>query len=130
MGVVYMLVFENLHYIGSTIRKLNERIQSHKIDYKSYLDKKRKYYCSSFDIIKNDNYEVIEIEEIENETKEECREREQIWIEFYGRENLINIRNANGRDLNRFKELQKIYRKYNKQHYKQYYKDYYQKNKK
>lgn len=135
MGVVYMLVFENLHYIGSTIQDLRQRINNHKFQYKGWLkDKTKYYYCNSFEIIQNENFEVIEIEEIENETKEECREREQNWIEFYGRENLINNNNANGLNTENNK---KYHKKYDKEYYKnnrekklKYQKDYYEKNKK
>jgi len=133
MGVVYMLAFENLYYIGSTIQKLNERLSIHKCDYKKWLNKTTKKYCYAYDIIKNDNYEVIIIEEVKNETKEECREREQNWIDFYGKKNLINKYNANGYDKDKHKnynkEYLKEYRKINKEKTKQYNKDYYKQNK-
>jgi len=132
MGVVYMLAFENLYYIGSTIKKLKERIIIHKSYYKKWLEKKTNY-CSSFEIIKNDNYEVIIIEEIENETEEECREREQNWINFYGKQNLVNNRNSSGYDKERNKEYHKEYQKkyceINKEKINKNYRDYYKINK-
>ena len=120
MGVVYMLAFENLYYIGSTIQKLNERINEHKSRYKRWLNKKT-HYCSSYEIIKNKDYNVIMIEEVKNETKEECREREQFWINFYGIKNLINNNNANGLDNERSKEKLKEYYDINKEKIKEYY---------
>ena len=109
MGIVYMLGYENLYYIGSTVQTLKERIRKHKSNYKCWLNKTPKSYCSSFEIIKFEGYEVIEIEEVIGETEEECRFREQWWIEFYGRENLLNKVNANGWDKERTKKTQKKY---------------------
>ena len=121
MGIVYMLVFKNLHYIGSTIQKLYKRIKEHRSSYKRYLNKKSKNYCSSYEIIKNKNYELILIEEVERETREECNEREQLWIDFYGRENLVNNNNANGFNNEKFKKDCKQYYENNKQYFKDYY---------
>ena len=86
--------------------------------------------------LKNQGYEVIEIEEVIGETKEDCKFREQCWIEFYGTENLINKYSASGLD----KEKKKIYlknkkiynKKYeeeNKEKRKEYHKEYRQQNK-
>lgn len=133
MGVVYMLASENDHYIGSTIYKLNKRISQHKSQYKRWLNEKTTY-CNSYEIIKNEKYEVIIIEEVEKETKEACREREQLWINFYGKENLINNRNVIRLDIEKLKEnrkeVDKKYYENNKEKIKEYYKEYYQKNKK
>jgi hypothetical protein len=117
MGIVYMLCYENLFYIGSTIATINSRIKRHKNFYEYWLNGKTNY-CSSFEIIKNENYELIIIEEIKNETEEECIEREQLWIDFYGKENLINKRNADGHNTI---EYQKKYYIENKDKKKQYY---------
>lgn len=130
MGVVYMLAFENLYYIGSTIQKLNERIIIHKSDYKRFLNGKSKHFCRAFDIIKNKDYKVIMIEEVKNETKEDCREREQFWIDFYGKENLINKYNANGLDKDNHKKLLKNWNYNNQEKRKQISKKYYEKKKK
>ena len=128
MGVVYMLVYQTLFYIGSTIQDLRRRINDHNSHYKRWLNKKQSY-CSSFEIIKNNNYEVIEIEAIEIETEEECREREQFWIEFYGKNNLINNKNANGLDIERIKLNKNEDYKDNKNIYLERRKEYYENNK-
>lgn len=141
MGVVYMLVYQTLFYIGSSIRTLNKRINEHNSRYKGWLNKKQSY-CSSFEIIKNNNYEVITIEEVERETEEECRDREQWWIDFYGRDYLVNVVNANGFDKDYYRiNHRKNHPEKNKQYRKNYYeknreailkqkRDYYEKNKK
>lgn len=121
MGIVYMLAYGDMAYIGSTIRSMNERMIIHKSQYKRWLNE-NKIYCRSFDIIKNENYEIIIIEEIKNETLEECREREQLWINFYGKDNLVNKLNANGFDI---KKYQKNYKNENKNKMKEYNKEYY-----
>ena len=86
MGIVYMLATKNDHYIGSTIHKLNQRISQHKYDYNSWLNEK-KHYCNSFEIIKNDNYEVnkdkkkqYDKEYYEN-NKEEIRKQQKEYYE-------------------------------------------------
>tara|TARA_R110000868_G_scaffold53158_1_gene167141 strand:- start:53 stop:631 length:579 start_codon:yes stop_codon:yes gene_type:complete len=128
MGIVYMLSYGDMTYIGSTIRTMNNRMSSHKNQYKRWLEGKS-YYCSSFDIIKNENYELLIIEEVKKETEEECREREQWWIEFYGKDNLVNKRNSNGWNLKYNKIYQKIYRNQNKEIIKQQQKQNYLENK-
>ena len=129
MGIVYMLSYGDMTYIGSTIMSMNKRMNSHRIQCKRWLEGNTDY-CSSYDIIKNENYELLIIEEVKKETVEECREREQWWIEFYEKDNLVNKCNANGLDLENKKIYSNNYREenkekkaeYNKQHYLKYYK--------
>tara|TARA_R110002126_G_scaffold190896_1_gene339042 strand:+ start:444 stop:890 length:447 start_codon:yes stop_codon:yes gene_type:complete len=124
MGIVYMLAYGDMTYIGSTIRSMNKRMNAHEYQYKRWLDRKSPY-CSSFNIIKNENYELIIIEQIKNETVEDCREREQWWIDFYGKENLVNKCNANGWNYENIKE----YYNNNKNQIKKQTKEYYENNK-
>ena len=111
MGIVYMLAYQNLTYIGSTIQTMNKRMSIHRADLKKYLNGTILTY-SPYEIVKNENYEVIIIEEIKNETEEDCREREQWWIDFYGKENLVNKCNSNGWDYENLKITEK--KKYEK----------------
>lgn len=98
MGIVYMLYTDYEYYIGSTIRELKKRLANHK--YKKY--------------------NIYIIEEVVGETKEDCRFREQWWIEFYGKENLINKINAID---NPYRE--EDWRKKNKDYVYDYNKEYY-----
>jgi hypothetical protein len=93
MGIVYMLSWNGLGYIGSTIQKLEERIRNHHIDFK-------------------EGYKLSIVEEVENETKQECREREQFWIEFFSTfGKLENMYNSCGRNKEKIKTNDNIYRK-------------------
>ena len=67
-------------YIGSTCRTLKARLASHKSDYKRYL-KGLIRNVKSFDIIKNDNYEIELLENCEVRTKEELFAKERYYIE-------------------------------------------------
>ena len=46
-------------YYGSTKQTINERLSNHKSEYKRFLKGERGYYyCSSFEIIKNNDYRI------------------------------------------------------------------------
>ena len=126
MGIVYMLSWNGLGYIGSTILTMNRRMRAHHKDYKRWLNGTG-WECKSSNIIKNEGYEVIIIEEVENETEEECREREQWWIDFYSDfGKLENKCRAYGCD-----DRTEYHREYNKKHREkklQQGKEYYQDN--
>ena len=80
-GKIYKIV-DNTNgnlYIGSTTQSLTQRLAGHVGKYKSY--EQGKYpFTASFDILKNGNYEIILIEEVECENKEQLlrEERKQI----------------------------------------------------
>ena len=68
-------------YIGSTCKKLCQRIAQHRSSYKRYLDGKVNY-VSSFKILKNDDYDIILVEEVVDcKNKEQLRARERHYIE-------------------------------------------------
>jgi len=73
----------NKKYYGSTCQKhLSQRIQTHKADYKKWLKDNKKYsYLSSFEILKNEDYKIILVENFECKTKDELRAREQHYID-------------------------------------------------
>ena len=89
MGIVYMIYFEKLAYVGSTIKSLNARMYSHKSNHKNWQEGKY-HYCSSFEIIQHAGYEAMVIEEVKNETEYDLRWRERFWIDWYGIDNLVN----------------------------------------
>jgi len=82
-GKIYKIVCDTtgLTYIGSTIQGLSSRISGHRADYKSYLNKKRTNYVTSFDILKNNNYKIILIENFPCNSKEELEREERKYIE-------------------------------------------------
>tara|TARA_R110001606_G_scaffold14424_1_gene60940 strand:- start:36 stop:572 length:537 start_codon:yes stop_codon:yes gene_type:complete len=80
-GKIYKIVdnTNNNIYIGSTIQKLKYRLSRHKSKYNAYLQGKCKY-ITSFDIIKNDDYniELLELYPCNNKKELELRERHNI----------------------------------------------------
>ena len=67
-------------YIGSTCKTLNERLLQHKYDYKRFL-KGLFPSVKSFDIIKNDDYNIELLENCDIKTKQELIARERFFIE-------------------------------------------------
>jgi len=68
-------------YFGSTKQPLSKRLQQHKISFKSHLKDKSKKKCTSFEILKNDNYTISLVEEFSCQNKEQLRARERHYIE-------------------------------------------------
>jgi len=84
LGKVYK-IYDNTNgnvYYGSTKQPLSKRLQQHKISYKKQLkDVNYKKKCSSFEILKNDNYTISLVEELSCQNKEQLRARERHYIE-------------------------------------------------
>ena len=114
-GKIYKIVdnTNNNVYIGSTCKTLKQRLSGHASHYKRYL--KGKYnYVTSFDIFKNDDYDIILIESFPCDYKDELLARERYWT------NKVNCINKN-KNQGLFNELGEV--EYNKQYNKQYQKD-------
>jgi hypothetical protein len=81
-GIVYCIECNDTgdKYIGSTIKRLIERIWKHTSDANLY-ERGIKNYCSSYPIIKNGNYKYYPLEELEVETRKELGIRERHFIE-------------------------------------------------
>jgi hypothetical protein len=67
-------------YYGSTIQPLYKRINDHKKAYRRYL-KDKFHYLTSFEIIKNNNFNIILVENINCNSKEELEKIERIYID-------------------------------------------------
>lgn len=67
-------------YIGSTTQSLSMRLAGHTQSYKRYLNGKNNY-MTSFEIIKNGNYNIFLIEEFSCENKEQLHRNERKQIE-------------------------------------------------
>jgi len=83
LGKVYK-IYDNTNgnvYFGSTKQPLSKRLQQHKISYKSHLKDKSKRKCTSFEILKNDNYTISLVEEFSCQNKEQLHARERHYIE-------------------------------------------------
>lgn len=81
MKVIIYKIFcnkTNKSYIGSTTMSLKKRINKHKSDCKLFLENKKINKCSSVEIIKENDYDTIILEEIEITNLEELSERYKI----------------------------------------------------
>lgn len=67
-------------YVGSTIQTLRVRKAGHVRSFK-YWKKGKGHYVSSFDIIKNGDYDIVLIEEVDCQNKEQLHRVERKWID-------------------------------------------------
>lgn len=99
-------------YIGSTIQTLEQRLYYHEHGYKN-----NRSYVSSFEILKNNNYNIEPIEEVKCENNEELRIREQYHIDL---NDCVNKANAFGLNKENQEKRMTQYRIENKEKIKQY----------
>mmetsp|Transcript_24261 Transcript_24261/g.24874 ORF Transcript_24261/g.24874 Transcript_24261/m.24874 type:complete len:158 (+) Transcript_24261:133-606(+) len=112
LGKIYKIV-DNTNgnvYIGSTCEPtLARRLAGHVGNYKKYLNGKY-HYVTSFNILENNNYDMVLIEKYPCESKEELHKRERYYIESIECINKYIPNNmTNGKQ-----EYQKEYKKNNK----------------
>ena len=68
-------------YVGSTKQKyLSQRLENHRRKYKSCLQGYQDY-TSSFKILENGNYDIVLLENVNCETKDQLFKRERFYIE-------------------------------------------------
>jgi len=82
-GKIYKIVdnTNNKIYVGSTTKYyLSDRLSGHRCDYRRYLKGKHSY-VSSFEIIKNNDYDIVLLELVNCNSKEELKARERYYIE-------------------------------------------------
>jgi len=143
-GNVYKIICKldsDIVYIGSTFNSLRNRWQTHKQDYKSYLD--RKHSCVSiypyFEKFGIENFKIIRIKEYEcyrgnRSDRKHLNVYEQLWISktknCVNKVNPFNLLKYNT-DVMReyYKEYRKEYYEKNKEQKKEYQKEYSKKNK-
>ena len=80
---IYKIVNDenDLVYFGSTKLKLSQRISIHKTMAKRYEQGKSNKFCSSYEILKYKNPQIILVEETDCENREQLRARERYYIE-------------------------------------------------
>jgi hypothetical protein len=85
-----------LIYIGSTCKKtLAQRMSHHRWTYRKYMKGKKNYY-SSFEVMKNNDYVIILIENYPCNSKDQLFSRERYWTNEI---KCVNIRKNQGRCL-------------------------------
>ena len=107
-GKIYKIVDNTSEkvYIGSTCKTLKHRLSGHVSAYKKFI-KGKYHYITSFDIFKNDDYEILLVESFPCNFKDELLARERYWT------NKVNCINKYKPGL--FNELGEV--EYNKQYY-------------
>ena len=106
-----------LVYIGSTTEPtLARRLAGHVSSYKFYLKGKRNF-VSSFEILENNNFEIVLLENVNCNCRDELRKKEREYIE---------INTCVNRNIPSRKQDQDYFKKYyevNKPNYKKYYEE-------
>ena len=142
-GKIYKIVCNStgLVYIGSTCEKyLSQRIDNHRRSFRKYIETGRGNFISSFEILKNDNYDIVLLEKYPCSSVDELHKKEREYIENTNCVNLCNPIRLNGdkkaydeswREQNKVHvvEYKKNYRLENKESIQQYTKLYYEKKK-
>jgi arsenate reductase-like glutaredoxin family protein len=83
LGKIYKIICNvtGKQYIGSTCElTIEKRLRTHKNDYKRYVNGKHKY-TTSFEIIENENYKIVLVENYPCNNKCELHARERFYIE-------------------------------------------------
>ena len=135
LGKIYRIVCNTtgLTYYGSTCEKnLSSRLSHHKNDYNHYLNG-IKNFITSFEILKNNNYEIILVESYPCNSKDELHARERFYVENNECVNkcIPNRTRKEYYEANKehLQEYNKEYREQNKEQLQEYYKQWRKENK-
>lgn len=131
-GKIYKIVCNTTGkvYIGSTTKKyLSQRLAKHKADYKRYLNG-LEGYITSYEILKNGNYDMILIESFPCNSKDELFSRERYYTNTIDCVNKVKnqgiVKELGKKEYK--KQTDKKYRENNQEKIKKMYKEYRQKN--
>ena len=80
-----------LVYIGSTCKKLCQRLSAHRTSYKRFLNGKSTKKILSFKVLENNDYDIVLIELCPCNTKEELHKKERNYIETLECVNKIHL---------------------------------------
>lgn len=67
-------------YYGSTVESLSNRLAKHRAAYKHYLAGKSRY-ITSFKILETNDYDIVLVEKVNCNSKEELHQKERFYIE-------------------------------------------------
>jgi hypothetical protein len=83
-GKIYKIVSDSIDkiYIGSTVKTLEERLERHETSYENWfnLDFNKKYYCTSFEILKYGDYKIELLEKYPCSSRSELIKHEGFYI--------------------------------------------------
>lgn len=75
-----MSLFSDDVYIGSTTKELDKRLKAHEYNYKCFILDDKQKFMTSYLILKHGNYDILLIENVRAETKDELLIREKYYI--------------------------------------------------
>ena len=80
---IYMIVNDRAAcYIGSTIQGIRQRLLKHESDYRGHTESNRKFrqYRSSFEVLKDGNYDIYLLETYDCCNSRQLLKREAQWL--------------------------------------------------
>ena len=82
-STIYKIISNNSDdiYIGSSVQNLRSRLAQHSRDFRAYNKGTYNKYCTSYKIIEQGDYDIIELEKVCCNDKQELHKRERDWIE-------------------------------------------------
>ena len=96
IGIVSIYAILSSHtkrvYIGSTKNTINARFNTHLSEFKRFSSGRSKHYCSSFEVVRYDDAEIFELDEIVG-TREAGYDLERAYIRRH-KEICVNIHGA------------------------------------
>lgn len=95
-------------YIGSTKNKIGRRISGHRANYRQFVKGNKKYnYCSSFDVLKNNDYECKVLLEIcgDDINQAYIRKLERKYVEDELRKGICLNRNIPSRSQDEYRRI-------------------------
>jgi len=131
LGKIYKIIdnTSNMFYVGSTCYpKLSQRLAKHRSHLREY-EKGYGKYVTSFEILNNNDYKIILLENYPCNNIDELNAREQEWMDKLRCDNMVNKYNAKGENIERRKEKKKEYKEQHKEEIAQKGKEYREKNK-
>ena len=130
-GKIYKIIDNTspMFYIGSTTYpKLSQRLAKHRQHLRDY-EKGYGKYTASFEILNNDDYKIILLENYPCNNIDELNAQEQIWLDKLMCDDLVNKQNAKGVNIEKMKKRKKEYEENNKEYLTEKRKEYREKHK-
>lgn len=123
-GKIYRILCNKTgkQYIGSTIKELRRRIQSHEHDFRNY-QKGVGSYITSFQVLESGDYTIKLVEDFRCERRDQLHERERFHIENNEcvNKSLPSRKMKEYNQLAAVKESKRLYKQNNKDKAKEYY---------
>ena len=117
LGKIYKIIDNTspMFYIGSTTYpKLSQRLAKHRAHLKEY-EKGYGKYITAFEILNNDDYKIILLENYPCNNIDELHAQEQLWLDKLRCDDMVNKQNAKGLNIEKKKKRNKEYKEANKE---------------